>query len=130
MSQSQLASIQTADRRQLRSESPYRAAELYLCRLKGQKVLHAAAISDRTGLPLAGIGEPSELELLALWGALSCAEQERYQSTLDDFCRNAQGVSWNFTLGDDGFSVSGIAASSACASMVELDLQRILAPLT
>jgi hypothetical protein len=129
MSLARIASIQTGERRQRRSENPYQAADLYLDRLKGRKTLHAAAVADRTGLPLAGTGSPSELELLALWGALSETERERYQASLDDICRRAAGVSWNCALGGDQLSASGVAESQQCASRIERDLKRIFAPL-
>jgi hypothetical protein len=121
--------MKPSERRQLRSEIPYQAAQLYLACLKGRHLLHAAAVSDRTGLPLVGIGTPSELEVLALWGALTLAEQERYQSTLDDICHSAAGVSWNRALGDENLTVSGVASSRDCVTMIERDLTRILAPL-
>ena len=87
-----VGSLPQAERRQVRSQSPYRAAEIYLSGLMGSKGLHAAAVSDRSGLPLLGVGTKTSTKIsrpprLSVHPAYHVAdpsdneELERYYST-------------------------------------------------
>ncbi len=116
---------QPFNRRQLRSKIPYQAAEIYLAKLRFQHGLRAIVLADGHGLPLAGVGAKSELELLSLWGALDETEQERYQSAMDELCQDAACVSRRFRIDETTVSVTGIAEGEGLGATIELDLQRI-----
>jgi hypothetical protein len=124
-----VGSLLQTERRQVRSQSPYRAAEIYLSALTRSKGLYAVAVSDRSGLPLLGVGTRTELEFLSLWAVLDEKDQERYRPELDDICKRAGSNSGLSTYCDDEISVAFVAAESDVSSVIISGLKRILAPL-
>jgi hypothetical protein len=116
----------TAERRGLRSNIPYQAAELYLSRLQHRKALRIAAIADEDGLLMAGLGGRNELDLLALWGILDAAEQGRYQNDINAIRQGAVCVSRRFVVDEARLAVTGIVPLGACGAEIEADLKRIL----
>jgi hypothetical protein len=124
-----VGSLPQPERRQVRSQNPYRAAEIYLSGLMGSNGLHAAAVSDRSGLPLLGVGTKAELEFLSLWSVLDEEGKKRYRPVLDDICKHAGINSGISTFYDDELLVTFVISAPVVSDIMVSDLKRILAPL-
>ena len=84
------------------------------------------ALGDEDGLVVAGAGTPASVERLALWGALSAADQGDWREEVDAFSSGQPFFSVRVAIGPTKLRLSGIGAGELIRDEVEQGLARIL----
>jgi hypothetical protein len=115
-----------SERRARRSDFPYEAANLFLQSVQRRAGLHGLALGDDDGLVIAGAGKPADVERLAIWGALSAADQGDWRDQVDAYGPGRPFFSLRLAIGPTNLRLSGLGIAEEHRSDIEQGLARIL----
>jgi hypothetical protein len=114
------------ERRLQRSAVVSEAVELYLNAVRSRGLVESVALGDRLGLLVAGVGERSTLELLAVVGVLRPEDRERYQREIERIAVAGHCESLSLDLDGEHYTVTAITKNGFSRSEITASLERIV----
>lgn len=115
-----------SERRRQRSDIASEAIEFYFGAARSRGLVESVALGDNLGLLVAGVGERSTLELLAVLGVLRPEDRERYRIEIERIACGGHCESLSLELDGEHFTVSAITRGGLGRSEITASLERIM----